>query len=112
MSKDVSDIKLADGKIVSIKGYSGDVKVLCLDFQSDPVELVFSEVIGLLAYSPEQVDLSHITSSTESPIISEALKASEEDSCDHVCYDFISAWSGLPILRIIARSVGYIYHND
>ena len=104
----VDELNLADGRITAINGHSGEVRVCCLDWQEKTIILSFNEVIGLTAYSPENVDLSHLSASTEHPAISAALAVAEEDPTNQHCYEFVSAWSGQSVLTIVAQHLDIV----
>ncbi|MCG8403778.1 MAG: hypothetical protein MI923_01140 [Phycisphaerales bacterium] len=100
-----SNVNLADGKITEVKGLSGDVEVVCIDWEEKRLVLTFKDVIGLHAFSPEEVDLSHVVATRSDPEIQHAIKVAEEESTGQTCYKFVSAWSESSVLTIIAQDV-------
>lgn len=99
----MSDLpNLADGKILKIAGHSGTVHVHCRDWQDHGLVVIFEQVIALEAFSPEHTDLSHLEVVESPELLKLALERSDEQSNGHTCYRFISAWSGLPILTLVA----------
>ena len=100
----ISELNVSDGQITEFTVQSDVATVVLKDWQEATHTLVFKDVIGVEAYSPECVDLCHIKVSTESEKVRKVCSIVEADENEITEYSFISAWSDLPILSIFGES--------
>ena len=98
--------RFADAEIVSFRSLNGDLELEYVDWQERPVKLKFEEAVGYEAFSPEGVSLSHATTGVNDPLIVVACTAAGEDNPSAFqIFSFVSAWTGVPVLRIVAKEV-------
>jgi len=62
----LSDLKISDGKVVEFTVQSNVATVTFKDWQEKTYLILFRDFVGFESYSPENIDLSHISVSTDS----------------------------------------------
>lgn len=100
-----SEINMSDAEIVRVETQGESLHVSYRDWREQLNELVFTNVAGYQWFSPEGKAISHAETSEDDPLIEEACNAAEEDSTEGFrVYSIIGAWSGRPILRVVAMN--------
>lgn len=97
-------IKVADGQITEWHGIADRLTVSLLDWQEKSLLLTFLDVAAVIAMAPIGVDLSHLETSDEDPLLTAARETGDEDSI-LVAFRFISAWENKAVLTVIASSI-------
>lgn len=78
----LKELNITDGQIISLIGFSGDVTVVISDWKEAKYKLGFRNVIGIEAYSPEQVDLCHVKIKEHSEKLKRACLIVDENFAD------------------------------
>ena len=99
-----NEIHIADAQIESFS-YSGGRLKVAVQTDGSRFEIVFVNVLGMKAVSPEGQDLSHLAEHTESSYLSKTCEAAEEPSNGYKEYVVISAWTDQPLLTVVALDV-------
>ncbi len=99
----ITELNVSDGQITEFSIQSDVVTVVLKDWQEKIHKIIFKNVIGIEAYSPENVDLCHITVILDSERLRKICSIVEEDENEITEYSFISAWNDLPILTIFGE---------
>lgn len=101
----ISELNVSDGQITELSIKADVATVVLKDWKEQTHTIVFKNVIGVEAYSPESVDLCHIKVTSESERLRKVCSIVEEDEDDITEYSFISAWNDLPILTVFCDSL-------
>lgn len=101
----ISSLNISDGHIVELQISSELVRVIIKDWKEITHTLVFKNVIGIEAYSPENIDLSHIKVIHQSDAIKKVCSLVEESELEISEYSFISVWNEFPILNIFSEDL-------
>lgn len=103
MIDEFNQINFSDAEIFRMHTKKGDLHIELKDWQEKEISLVFKEVIGFEAFSPEGEDLSHGIATQKDPFIEHACKIANDNQEGVICFRFWSSWSNQPILTIAAR---------
>jgi len=98
------ECQLADAEILSVKIFQDSVEVTYKDWKENTEILTFTGAISCLAISPLGESLSHGTVETDDKFLVESCNAADESNySDFVVFSLVSAWTELPVLKIVAR---------
>lgn len=97
-------IFFTDGQVVQIKTYEGELHLQCIDWQGNPFNVIFCDVIGFEVFSIEGEDLSHGMVSATNQFIKRVSTIVQETSEGLWCFEIWSAWTDEPRMRVVARS--------
>ncbi|MCP4537141.1 MAG: hypothetical protein GY832_08330 [Chloroflexi bacterium] len=98
----LDELQIADGQIVEIHSTREVLVVAFCDWQEQKWQLLFSNVVGIEAFSPEGEDLAGVEIEEDNELTRKAWEVTAEDDSVLRCYIFTSAWSGNPVLRVVA----------
>lgn len=99
-------LRLNDAEIIDVTAKREELIVRYRDWQEQKRQIAFSAVAGYQWFSPEGKALSHGVVDDTDPFLRQACEAAEEDSPhDFHLYAFVSAWSDLKILKVVAKRV-------
>jgi len=101
----ISELNVSDGHIINLSIGEDTVTVTLKDWKEKSYRIEFKDVIGLEAYSPENIDLSHIKVATGTDEVKRVCAVVEEDVSKITEYSFFSAWNNISILNIFAEDV-------
>ena len=104
MMSGFEDRRLADGSITKLCMENANVRVYLRNWREEVEVLVFNDTIGLEAHGVANASLSHGTETTDDPLLDQSCIVCEDDPKNFRCFSFFSAWTDLPILKIVARS--------
>jgi hypothetical protein len=95
-----------DATIVGIEVLADSVKVILRDWRERQLLLVFSDVLAFQAISPLNEDLDCGLVEKDDELLIQAGSAIKEvDVQAYRTFSFISAWTGVKILKIVAKGV-------
>ena len=104
MMNRLEEFNFSDSVIASIEGYSGDVIITIIDWQELRYQVVFKNVIGVEAYSPEGVEVSHIAIQKNLSRIKEIAEIVEEDDVENISqFSFFSSWTDEVFINIFGE---------
>jgi len=99
-------ISYSDATLDTIERVGNDLVVHITDWQEKTIELIFKNLIGIHAYSPEGQEISELSITENTPEITHALNAAQEEISTPIKkFSFISSWTGLSPLTIYATSL-------
>jgi hypothetical protein len=103
---DLSEVKLSDANIKDVRIFPSSVEVDYEDWQEQCHTLLFNNVISCFVLSAHGRDLSHGEVEAGGEYLHECCEVAEAEMCEefHV-FNFIEAWNGRKILRIVAENV-------
>ncbi|MGO1298560.1 MAG: hypothetical protein ACTMIA_14820 [Vibrio sp.] len=101
----ISELNVSDGQIIEFTIAADVATIVLKDWKDQVYTLVFNNIVGVEAYSPEFVDLCHIKETTDSEQLRKLRSIIEADEDEITEYSFISAWNDLSILSIFGESV-------
>ena len=107
----LSELDISDGQITEFTVQSDTVTILLKDWQEKTYKIIFKDVIGVEAYSPENIDLCHIDVKSSSKALQKVcllVREDENEITKYSKYSFFSAWSEFPILIIFGMDVEII----
>lgn len=103
---DLSELNLSDAQVIGLHSRGRSVSVQIQDWQEQTFHLEFSEALAIEAIGVAGEDLSHLSSDGNDPFLHRVCDAMEEEPAGFSCFQFWSAWSDEPVMRIVAKSFG------
>ena len=97
------DLRVDDGRLIEVVIRPGSVVVNLQDWRGHRVMVTFEDVVAFEGGGGLDTDLSHLADSADDPWILTACARADESPQQCRCYSMISAWTGEPILRVVAR---------
>ena len=106
----LSELDISDGQITEFTVQSDTVTILLKDWQEKTYKIIFKDVIGVEAYSPENNDLCHIAVTSNLKDWPKFLIEEEDENeiKKHSKYSFFSVWYDFSILNIFGKDVEII----
>lgn len=99
-----ASLELSDGQVLGVSLSDTELRVLCMDWREAEFTLIFHDVVGIEELGIIGEDLSHGSVDSTDPFIGRACRAAREDAEGFWCFALWSAWSGEPLMRVVARS--------
>jgi hypothetical protein len=104
MNSNFADYRVDDGYIQKLCIVDGNAQVYLLNWREEREIIIFQDVIGLEAYSFTNTSLSHVAEISSDSLLERSTSIEGIQPTEFRCYAFFSAWTNLPILKIVARS--------
>jgi hypothetical protein len=111
MNDSFCEYRLDDATITKLTVENADLRLFVRNWRDELDVLVFDDVIGVESLSFINSCLSHGNESTDDEFLNRCCSIGNEAPSEFRCFQFYSAWSDTPILRIVARSFG-VSHSE
>lgn len=103
MATSFSEYRLDDATITKLTVEAAIVRLKVRNWQEEMHDLVFEDVVGIESMSFINSSLSHGEDLATDDFLNRCCAIAEENPMEFRCFAFYSAWSDLPILKIVAR---------
>jgi hypothetical protein len=100
----IPGLRVEDGQILSLVDSASYLEVRIVDFAEVLLTLRFGSVLRYEGMSPCGTDLGGALAFRESDLLVETCQMLGEDQAGYLHFDFVSAWDGSPILRVVAAT--------
>lgn len=100
----IREIIVADGQIEAFS-YRGNFLTVSVKTDEGSIDVIFHDVLGMKALSPDGQDLSHLAENCASSFLYEVCVAAEEPVDGFKEFSFISAWTNEPLIIVVANDV-------
>ena len=104
----MNELNLADAHIDDLRAAQDSVDLRLTTWDGKPLRLLFSGVIAFESEGALGTDLSHLTAGGHIDYVRRAADRAEIDEAAVRCFAFVSSWSDVPVLKIVARTMSEI----
>jgi hypothetical protein len=104
MPTSLNEYRLDDATITKLTVEDAVARMMVRNWQDETHVLVFEDVVGIESMSFINASLSHGEDLANDDFLARCCAVGEEQPTEFRCFGFYSAWSDMPILKIVARS--------
>ena len=102
----LNELTLSDGEVLELISKPGRVRLIFRSWDEKLWNIMFEDVVAFECFGAEGEDLDGLIIDESNDFKSRAtMRLCDENLSDHRAYEFVSAWSGVVVLSVIAKSV-------